>query len=181
MSPRGQEENSVSDADIRKILDRQEIYDALCRYCRGLDRMDKAMAYSVWHADGTALYHGMYEGTGHGFVDWVWEAHEHMERHSHQIANSLIEIDGDTAKSETYITVVLWTNPDSAGKQMEVVGKGRYVDKWAKRSGKWAIAHREHIYDMETIHDLNRGDVGEISQRNVTDPSFRVISAYENS
>ena len=62
----------MSDTGVEKILDRHEIYDVLCRYCRGLDRMDKEMAYAVWHEDGTALYHGMYEGTGRGFVDWVW-------------------------------------------------------------------------------------------------------------
>ncbi|MEH6588147.1 MAG: nuclear transport factor 2 family protein [Halioglobus sp.] len=168
----------MSDSGLEKLLARQEIYDALCRYCRGLDRMDKEMAYSLWHEDGTALYYGMYEGSGHGFVDWVWEAHKTMERHSHQIANSLIEIDGDTAKSETYVTVALWTNPDPEGKQTEIIGKGRYLDSWSKRAGAWAIAHREHIYDMESIHVLNRGDVGETSRRDPGDPSFKVIPAY---
>jgi hypothetical protein len=165
----------MSGKDYETLMARQAIYDALCRYCRGLDRMDKEMAYSVWHEDGTALYHDMYEGTGHGFVDWVWNAHEPMERHSHQIANSLIEVDGETAKSETYVTVVLWTNPDQDGKQMEIIGKGRYVDVWSKREGKWAITHREHIYDMESINPLNRGNVGNASRRDSGDPSFRVL------
>ena len=70
----------MSGKDYETLIARQEIYDVLCRYCRGLDRMDKEMAYSVWHEDATALYHDMYEGTGHGFVDWVWKAHEPMER-----------------------------------------------------------------------------------------------------
>jgi len=140
--------------------------------------MDKEMAYSVWHENGTALYHGMYEGLGRGFIDWVWLAHEPMERHCHQIANSLIEIDGDTAKSETYVTVALWTKPDSEGAQTEILGKGRYVDQWSNRDGKWAIAHREYIHDMETIHDLVRGDVGEASKRDGNDPSFTLFSPY---
>jgi len=167
----------MSDRDYERLIARQEIYDTLCRYCRGLDRMDKAMAYSVWHGDGTALYHGMYEGTGHGFVDWVWKAHEAMERHSHQIANSLIEIDGETARSETYVTVALWTNPENEGQQMEIIGKGRYIDMWSKREGKWAISHREYIHDMESIHDLTRGNVGDTSRRDLGDPSFKVIPA----
>ena len=99
-----------------------------------------------------------------------------MERHSHQIANTLIEIDGDTARSETYVTVVLWTKPDQQLKQKEIIGKGRYLDKWSKRNNTWAISHREHIYDMETIHDLNRGNVGDIATRSVDDPSFRVFA-----
>jgi hypothetical protein len=165
----------MSASKIEELVAKQEIHDVLCKYCRGLDRMDKELAYSVWHENGTALYHGMYEGTGHGFVDWVWEAHASMERHSHQIANSLINIDGDSAKSETYVTVVLWTNPDDDGKQKEIIGKGRYLDRWSKRNGIWAINHREHIYDMETIHDLNRGNVNDVSRRDTSDPSFDVI------
>jgi hypothetical protein len=165
----------MSGKDYETLIARQEIYDVLCRYCRGLDRMDKEMAYSVWHEDGTALYHDMYEGTGHGFVDWVWQAHEPMERHSHQIANSLIQIDGENATSETYVTVVLWTNPDQEGKQTEIIGKGRYLDAWSKREGKWAITHREHIYDMESINPLNRGNVGNASRRDSGDPSFGLL------
>ena len=85
----------MSDALVQALLDKQSIRDVLSRYCRGLDRMDKQMAYAVWHPDGTAFYDGIFEGTGHGFVDWVWQAHAAMERHSHQITNVLIELDGE--------------------------------------------------------------------------------------
>lgn len=165
----------MSDSTMYELISRQAINDALCSYCRGLDRMDKELAYSVWHEDGTALYHDMYEGTGRGFVDWVWDAHAPMERHSHQIANSLVKIEGDLAESETYVTVVLWTKPDSAGNQQEIIGRGRYLDRWSKRSGKWGIDHREHILDMQTLLELNRGHVSGISARNTSDPSFEVI------
>jgi ketosteroid isomerase-like protein len=156
-------------------VDKQAIYEVICQYCRALDRMDKKLAYSVWHDDGTALYHDMYEGTGHGFVDWVWEAHAAMERHSHQVANHLIIVDGDTARSETYVTVVLWTNPDADGKQQEIVGRGRYLDQWSRRGGRWAISHREHVLDLQTVHELNKGFVSSLSARDDCDPSFSII------
>ena len=152
--------------------EKQKIYEVLCSYCRALDRMDKTLAYSVWHDDGTAHYHDMYEGSGHGFVDWVWEAHTAMERHSHQISNHLIDIDGDRAVSETYITVTLWTLPDEDRLQKEIVGRGRYLDRWSKRGGVWAINHREHVLDMQTICDLDRGFVSEKSSRDKSDPSY---------
>ena len=46
---------------------------------RGVDRMDKAMAYGVWHTDGTADYVGIFEGTGHGVggVDQLWDSPTH--------------------------------------------------------------------------------------------------------
>ena len=93
-----------------------DIRARLARYCRGLDRMDKDMAYAVWHPDATATYYDMFEGSGHGFIDWVWKVHAGVERHSHQIANTLVNIDGDKAVSEAYVTVCLWARPDQDGK-----------------------------------------------------------------
>lgn len=154
------------------LSDKEAIRDVLARYCRALDRMDKPAAYAVWHADGTAHYHDMYEGSGHGFVDWVWEAHAATERHSHQIAQSLIEVNGDTANSESYVTVALWTLPDAEGMQREIVGRGRYLDRWSRRGGRWAIDHREHVLDMHTVQPLPRGPVSDLSRRDGGDPSF---------
>ena len=97
---------------VLEIADRLEIQAALYRYCRSLDRMDKPMAYALWSEGATAKYYGMYKGTGIGFVDWVWEGHAQMQRHSHQFTNMVIgEVDGDRAASEAYGTVVLSTKP----------------------------------------------------------------------
>lgn len=164
-----------SDRDLEKLLDKESIREVLARYCRGLDRMDKAMAYSVWWDGGTAFYDGIFEGTGHGFIDWVWESHAGMERHSHQITNVLIDVDASQATSEAYVTVVLWTLPDAEGKQTEIVGRGRYLDRWSKREGIWAIEHRIHLLDMSTMLPLTRGDVSAGSSRDETDPSFDFV------
>ncbi len=162
------------------LLDTQAIRDVLSRYCRGLDRMDREMAESVWHDGGTADYVGIYEGTGHRFIEWVWEAHAAMERHSHQITNVLVELgdDGVSATSEAYVTVVLWTLPDGDGTQMELVGRGRYLDKWEKREGRWAIAHRTHLLDTSSQFPLGRADVSESSRRDEQDPSFEYVPKW---
>jgi len=169
----------MNDRDLQTLLARQEIRDVHSRYCRGLDRMDKPMAYSVWHEDGTAHYEGMFEGTGHGFVDWVWEAHSHMERHSHQITNVLAEIDGDRATREAYVTVVLWTLPDADGNQTEHVGRGRYLARWERREGRFAIVERFFMQDMGTVTPLARADISPSSARDASDPSFSFIPAYD--
>ncbi len=165
----------MSDAALQELLDKQAIRDVLSRYCRGLDRMDKEMANAVWHPEGTALYDGMFEGTGHAFIEWVWQAHAGMERHSHQITNVLIEVKGDTATSESYVTVVLWTLPDADGKQQELVGRGRYLDRWERRDGRWAIEHRVHLLDMSSAFPLARADVSDGATRDATDLSFEFI------
>ena len=166
----------MADSELRNLLDDRAIRDVLSRYCRGLDRMDKAMARSVWWEDGTADYDGIFEGTGHGFVDWVWEAHEAMDRHSHQITNVLIELDGERAASEAYVTVVLWTRADEDGQQLEIVGRGRYLDRWERRDGAWAIAHRVHLLDMHSVFPLTSGDVSPSATRDEKDRSFEFLA-----
>ena len=165
---------------VDTLLAKQAIRDALSRYCRGLDRMDREMAEDVWHPDGTAHYLDLYQGTGHGFVEWVWQAHEAMERHSHQITNVLVELgdDGETATSEAYVTVVLWTLPDPQGNQQELVGRGRYLDRWERREGRWAIAHRVHVLDMSSQFPLQRAEINAESRRDEQDPSFEYVPKW---
>jgi hypothetical protein len=162
---------------MSNVEDELAIRRVLANYCRGLDRMDKPLSYSVFHADAPVNYHDIYEGTGHGFIDWVWEAHAGMERHSHQISNILVDINGDIAVSEAYVTVALWTLPDDAGKQQEIIGRGRYLDHWEKRAGSWAISAREHVLDMQTLNELNKGYVNEQSRRDEQDRSYTLLKS----
>jgi hypothetical protein len=168
----------MNDNQLHELASKQAIRDTLSRYCRGLDRMDKAMACSVWHDDGTAHYIDMFEGSGHDFVDWVWQAHEGMERHSHQISNMMIEVAGNTAVSEAYVTVALWTNPDNNGQQQEIIGRSRYLDRWSVRDQRWAIDHRTHVLDMQTIQPLTRGEVNKQSSRGLDDVSYSLLKPY---
>ncbi len=152
-------------------VEKLAIRDVLNRYCRGLDRMDKAMAYSVFADTATVHYCGMYEGTGHGFVDWVWESHAHMQRHSHQVSNVLIDLGEDIACSEAYVTVVLWLK-DQNGSH-EIVCRGRYLDRWAKRGGQWLIIDRRHILDTQSTDGVPDADApNKESARDESDPSF---------
>ena len=54
---------------LDELVAKDAIREQTYNYARGLDRMDKDLAYQVWHPDGTARYIGTYEGTGAGFVD----------------------------------------------------------------------------------------------------------------
>jgi SnoaL-like domain len=98
-----------------------------------------------------------------------------MERHSHQVTNTLIELDGNRATSESYVTVALWTLPDGDGSQSELVGRGRYLDRSSKRQGVWAIEHRTHLLDLSGTLPLLRGDVSTGSARDEGDLSFEFI------
>ena len=95
-----------------------------------------------------------------------------MDRHSHQITNVLIELDGDRATSEAYVTVALWPPPAADGGQTELVGRGRYLDRWERRGDVWAIAHRLHLLDMSSAIPVTRTPVSAGSTRDERDGSF---------
>ena len=138
--------------------------------------MDRPLALSVWHPDGTADWGEMYQGLGSGFIDWVWNVHGEFERHSHQISNILIQVDGEQAVSESYVTVALWARPDSL-RVVEMVGHGRYADRWSRRGGRWAIDHRRYISDLQTSMDIPAENAmeGAEGRRDKSDPSYAVF------
>jgi hypothetical protein len=168
-----------ADADAnQQLADQLAIRDVLMRYCRSMDRMDRALGLSVWHPDGTANYADMYEGTGAGFIDWVFLAHQGMLRHSHQITNVLVEVNGDHAVSEAYVTVVLWSMPVES--PTEIISRGRYLDRWSKRDGRWAIDHREYVTDLMTATPLSPEaleGVAAASRRDRDDVSYALFGS----
>jgi hypothetical protein len=168
------------ETSVEVLAAKQAITEVLYHYCRGLDRMDRAMALSVWHADGTADYGEIYSGTGHGFVDWVWLAHAAMATHSHQITNVLIDVypDGDRAASEAYVTAAVRTNPQD-GETIDFVARGRYLDRWSRRAGTWAIDHRQYVDDVTEVHHFPVAEVGDgsvsLGRRDENDPSYALF------
>lgn len=163
--------------ELQILLAKQAITEVLYRYCRGLDRMDRDLALSVWHPDGTADY-GFFKGTGAEFVAWVWQAHEKFLAHSHQITNILIEVDGESAVSEACVTVALRTKAN-AGRTADIVGRGRYLDRWSQRDGVWAINHRHFLDDFHALYDMPLTEITDGSQstgrRGPDDPSYSVL------
>jgi hypothetical protein len=129
----------ATDAD--SIADRQAITDQIYRYCRAMDRIDHELGYSIWHEDGTADYGvEVFQGTGRGFIDFVCGQHRGTLNHSHQVTNIVIELDGDRAGSEAYMTLSMRVERD--GRLMQIGVLSRYIDRWSKRDGRWAIDHR---------------------------------------
>ena len=161
------------------LVVKQAITEVIYRYCRALDRMDRPLADTIWHPGGTADYGpAMFQGTGADFLDWVWPTHATMLGHSHQIANVLIEVDGDTAGSESYVTATLWAT-FAPGELTQIVSRGRYVDRWSKHDGVWAIDHRRFLEDftvMTALPGVAAPDPATTAaRRDRTDPSYGVL------
>src|SRR3954452_1436055 len=168
-------------ATVDELVAKQAITDVIYTYCRALDRMDWDLALTVWHADGTADYGAhMYQGTGAGFVEWVWTQHAAMMGHSHQITNVLIEVDGDHAASEAYVTATLRLDRDASAQAAEIVSRGRYVDTWSRREGRWAIDRRRFVEDFTSTYVVSAMEPGDAahrsSRRDRDDPSYGALA-----
>lgn len=159
---------------LSQLSDRQEITDQIYRYCRAMDRMDHALGYSIWHEDGTADYgEANFIGSGRGFIDHVNRQHAHLLAHSHQVTNILITLDGDTAGSESYVTATLQMQRGET--RMRILTHSRYIDRWSKRDGRWAIDHRIALMDLTEVGEVTPMPLHKTGSRDTADPSYAVL------
>jgi len=135
---------------LEVLAAKQAITEVLYRYCHAVDRIDPALGSKIWHPDGLAHYEGIFEGTGQDFMEFVLQSHRGTEATSHQLANVLIDVAGDTATSESYVTACV-----RAG-GTDIVVRGRYADTWSFRVGEWRIDERRYRHDI--IQMLPIGD-----------------------
>jgi hypothetical protein len=162
------------DETLRELADRFAIADLVHRYCRAVDRLDIALGHSIWHADGVADYGAdVYQGDGRGVIDHICSQHRHTLQHSHQVSNLIIELDGERAGSEAYVTATLRVRRD--GRLRQITVWGRYVDRWSKRDGRWGLDRRVSIRDFDEIRDVTAMAEHDTGRRDRDDPSYDVL------
>jgi hypothetical protein len=138
---------SSSQERIARLLDKEEIREALLHYTRGIDRHDVSLMARAYHADATDD-HGDYIGPAAGFIEHANRVHaEGFFAHQHYVGNHTIDLDGDAARAETYFLASLRRNDGAT-----MLCGGRYIDKLERREGKWAITHRTSM--LEWAGDL---------------------------
>jgi SnoaL-like domain len=118
------------------------ISDALSRYCVAVDRIDEATWWQVWHPDATAHYEGIFDGAARDLMQWIFDTHRACDATSHQVTNVLVDVDGPSARSESYVTACI----QSGGNV--VVARGRYLDSWSCRAGVWRLDERTYRGDI---------------------------------
>lgn len=160
---------------LEQLHAKQEITERLHDYVRAMDRMDDELGYSVFHADAVADYGTMYQGTGHGFVDFVHVAHQAMLVHTHQLGGVTIRVDGERAVSESYVTATLRGRaPDGA--LFEIRSCGRYLDRWEKRAGRWAISARQYVHELDDRYPVHQPGFDTTGRRDRADPSYALFA-----
>jgi ketosteroid isomerase-like protein len=159
---------------LEMLIAKAEITEALAAYCRAVDRIDMELGRSVFHEDAIADYGPMFQGTGHGFMEFVRTAHLSMQTHGHHIGGITIHVDGDRAGSECYVIARLRTaGPDGA--LTDIVSHGRYVDRWERRDGTWRITHRRYLHTMDEARAVAGAMFPTAGSRDTEDPSYEVL------
>lgn len=158
------------------LADKFAITEQLYRYCRSVDRLDVPLGHSVFHADATADYGPTgYRGTGHGAIDWICAAHRQLLAHSHQVSNIVIEVKGDRAGSEAYVTATLRMEREGRMMQMEIWA--RYCDRWSRRDGTWRIDHRDTVIDYDSVREVTPMNTHQWTRRDPSDASYAALGA----
>lgn len=142
-------EREELERNVLELKDRQEIYQCLLRYSRGVDRLDRELLISAYHEDAIDD-HGMFVGGPQEFADWVIDMHAsaHLSQ-QHCLLNHSCELAGEVAHVETYY---LFAGMNRHGPPLALSG-GRYVDRFEKRDGKWAIAARVCLRDWAPLDE----------------------------
>lgn len=135
---------------LRILLDRQAIHDCIMTYSRGVDRLDRDLLMSVYHDDAIDD-HGVFIGGPDEMVGWAFANHRRSQfTHQHCQFNHTCDLAGDVAHTETYYMFVGMN--DTIGEPY-VIGGGRYVDRFERREGRWAIAARKCIRDWAPMKE----------------------------
>lgn len=131
---------------LQALIDRDAIRDCLARLARGEDRRDAAALSACFWPDSTFDY-AMYKGAFPEYLAWVVPGADAIIDTTHVLGQSVIELDGASAKVETH--VISYHRVEMGGDEGEhdtCIG-GRYLDLFEHRDGKWAIKHRTMLYD----------------------------------
>ncbi|OLT19281.1 gamma-BHC dehydrochlorinase [Pseudonocardia sp. CNS-139] len=161
---------------MSRIADRFEIQDCLFRYARAVDRLDYDAIADCYFPDAIDV-HGGYTGDVAGLVADIRARHQVVESAQHFITNVLVEfVSADVAHVESYCLCYFRNvgEPDEPART-QFITRCRYVDRFERRDGRWAIADRVVVFDesvSQQVVDLSRGD-WVLSRRDRHDPVYR--------
>lgn len=161
---------------LDELLDRQEILDCLNRYARALDRKDLDMLRSAFHPDATDHHggHVAYHPAAEALIE-DWEVRDADRAFSqHILFNTSIDLDGDTAHTETYFQLLVGLKPDVRPDAPRLSASGgRYNDRFERRNGEWRIACRVLVVEYSMALDaIDRPHHLLWARRDASDPSY---------
>jgi len=131
--------------DLGELADRLAIQEVLVQHSRGVDRADAAILRSAYWPEAEVAYGG-FNGNAHEFCEMLPNAIRKFARTQHSISNIAIDLRGDDARVETYVTAYHYSE-NASGPDQEMTYLGRYLDRMQKRGDVWKMIHRQVVMD----------------------------------
>jgi hypothetical protein len=167
---------------LEELADRESIRECLYRYTRGVDRLDADMVRSAYWPDATDT-HLDFKGNAEQFIAWAFPIMRTMDQTMHMVGNILIAIRGDRADVESYFHG--YHRLTKEGRKIDIIGCGRYLDRFERRGVEWRIAERLVMTDWFREYpdsaDWSKGPFGQridLGGRYPEDPSYSVLTLY---
>ena len=128
-----------------QLADREAIRDTLLRYARLVDRIDVSLADDVFWEGATDDHAGAFKGPVRDLLEAVMPALASMKVTQHFLMNMIIEIDGASARTETYVVAYHELGADE--EHACLIGGGRLLDVLAKKDDEWRVESRHLLID----------------------------------
>lgn len=161
---------------VRRLIDHEEIRQAMYSYARGVDRNDADLLRAAYHSDAWDD-HGNFQGGPEDVVKTIRSHAAEIPSSMHHIGNILIDLAGDVANVESYF--VSYHQRNLEGKAFTRTRAGRYIDRFERRGGQWRIARRMVIDDWSRLDEVvatavEVGRSNKVGTRNRSDASYQL-------
>lgn len=141
------------DQRLQEMLDHHEIRKTLALYCHACDRGDAELMGSIYTAEGSFDDHGIIKGSGQYYARAITSMIEAMTHViSHTLGQSIIEVDGDAARAETFFLAFMTADGEGAPRLSQL--GGRFVDHLERAGRSWKIKHRIAVHDLSITHQI---------------------------
>jgi hypothetical protein len=170
--------------DQQEVNDRIEIQHLMACYARGIDRRQLDLVKKCFHDDAVVNY-GYFIGDTAGLMEWLKTPLMNTSNSAHLLGNSYMEFDGDVAAVETYAQPSLFLAEPAGDKRQDITVWMRYLDRFERREGRWAIAERVCVFDWGHANPDHEPFVyaaeGASGSDTHTDPSYNMMKAPQTS
>jgi hypothetical protein len=153
------------EAEVQLARDKQDIYDQLMRYCRGIDRAVPEVVTKVWPAQDLE--------TCTRITTWLTE---NTRMTMHYVGNFLVKVDGDDAETEAYMIAYHIYLVDGVEKLR--VKAGRDFRTWKRTDDGWVTTDRDFRDEWNWFVPIEEhapgADQWVYGERGTGDPAFHV-------
>lgn len=134
--------SAVSQVDIQTLLDERDLRALAATYMRGLDRLEPSLLRSVF-ADDASTHYGAFTGGPDEMAQMAMNSLGAYRTTQHFLGQINLALDEDSATGEVYFQAF----HQHATENFDRFICGRYIDRYARRDGRWLITHRTEVVD----------------------------------